>query len=301
MRIVTSLCIYEWRAWDGFLLPMMFPEATRVPARLGETSTDLLKRLPPHAAWFAFHINLTATRRTPLRRAAFCRALRARGVRILNEHVTDISKHHLQDVCVQTGLPSTRASRAGDPAEWLIVKTNANYAGEKEKFVSPDERRALGLGPRCRWISRHDEYLIRQRRDVPPGFWRSRQVIVERFIENRSHAYYRAYKLLDRVVIARVVNPAPIKKMLDNIPRANWYLRLPSLQPIAGPKPWPLHVAGAVLRVSAAFGLDFGTIDLVEDDAGQCYVIDVNTSPYMGTTTHGRMLEFLAAGVARRS
>ena len=200
-----------------------------------------------------------------------------------------------------TRASSTRATRAGESAEWLIVKTNANYAGEKEKFVRPDERRALGLGPRCRWISRHDEYLIRRRSDVPPGFWRSRQVIVERFIENRSHAYYRAYKLLDRVVIARVVNPAPIKKALDNIPRTNWYLRLPSLQPVEGPKPWPLHVAGAVFRVSDAFGLDIGTIDLVEDDAGQCYVIDVNTSPFMGTATHGRMLEFLAAGVARRS
>ena len=99
------------------------------------------------------------------------------------------------------------------------MKTNANYGGEKEKFLSADQRRLLGLGPRCRWIRRHDGYLIRRRSEVRPEFWRSRQVIVERFIENRGHFFYRAHKVMDRVIISRMVNPAGIKKMLQQIRR----------------------------------------------------------------------------------
>ena len=294
---MRSLCIYEWKSWDGFLLPMMFPGATRVRARLGETSADLLKRIPSYAGSFAFHVNLTDTRRTPLRRAAFCRALRARGIRILNEQVTDISKHRVQEVCTQAGLGSTRAARAGDPDEVLIVKTNANYGGEKEKFLSADQRRLLGLGPRCRWIRRHDGYLIRRRSEVRPEFWRSRQVIVERFIENRGHFFYRAHKVMDRVIISRMVNPAGIKKMLQQIRRTNWYLHLPALEPIEGPRPMPMHVARAVSRFCTAVQLDVGSIDVLEDDDGECHVIDINASPFWGEAGYDHMLRFLAGGL----
>ena len=251
MRIVRSLCIYEWKSWDGFLLPMMFPGATRVRARLGETSADLLKRIPSYAGSFAFHVNLTDTRRTPLRRAAFCRALRARGIRILNEQVTDISKHRVQEVCTQAGLGSTRAARAGDPDEVLIVKTNDNYGGEK----------------------------------------------VERFIENRGHVFYRAHKVMDRVIISRMVNPAGIKKMLQQIRRTNWYLHLPALEPIEGPRPMPMHVARTVSRFCTAVQLDVGSIDVLEDDDGECHVIDINASPFWGEAGYDHMLRFLAGGL----
>ena len=157
---MRSLCIYEWRSWRDFLLPMMFPGATRLRATLGETSSDLLKRLPSNTEVFTFHVNLTDMRRTPLRRSAFSRALRARGIRIVNEHVTDISKHRVQEVCAQAGLHQTIAPRAGNPDEVLIVKSNANYGGEKEEFLSPGERRTLGLAPRSRWILGHDGYLM---------------------------------------------------------------------------------------------------------------------------------------------
>lgn len=298
---MKSLCIYEWQSWHGFLLPMMFPEATRVRARLGETSSDLMKRLPSHAGSFLFHVNLTDTRRTPLRRSVFCRALRARGIRILNEHVTDISKHRVQEVCALAGLRTTRATRAGDPDEMLIVKTSANYGGEKERLLSPDQRRLLGLAPRCRWIGRHDGYLIRRRSEVGPEFWRSRQVIVERFIENRGHVFYRAHKVLDRVIISRMVNPARIKKMLQQIRRTNWNLHLPALEPVldptGGPRPMPMHVAQAVSRFCAAARLDVGSIDLLEDDDGRCYVVDINASPFWGEAGYDHMLRYLAGGL----
>ena len=295
---MKSLCIYEWKSWDGFLLPMVFPEATRLRANPGETSSDLLERLPADARTFAFHVNLTDTRRTPLRRSAFCRALRARGIRILNEQVTDISKHHVQNVCAEAGLRTTRAGRAGRPDERVIVKTNANYAGEKEKFLSPEERRKLGLASPNPWIRRHDEYLIRRRSEVEPEHWRSRQLIVERFIENRHHVFYRAHKVLDRMIVSRMVNPAGIKKMLQQIRRTNWYLHLPSLAPVEGPKPVPAHVISAVSRVCTAFALDVGSIDVLEDDAGRCYVIDVNASPFWGEKGYDHMLRFLAAGLS---
>lgn len=276
---------------------MIAPAATRLPARLGETASELLRRLPPHATAFVFHLNLTDTRRTPQRRGAFSRALRARGIRIVNEHVTDISKRRVQAACAAAGLNSVQAPRAGDPRELLIVKTNANYGGEKERFLGPRERRALGFEPRCRWIRSHDGYLILPRRDVRPELWRTRELVVERFIENRYHVFYRAHKLLDRVIISRMVNPARIKKMLQQIPRTNWYLRLPELESMRGPTPPPRHVVRAVAGVCRVLRLDLGSIDLVEDDAGECYVIDVNASPYWGEAGYDHMLRFLGDGL----
>jgi hypothetical protein len=294
---VNSLCIYEWKSWHGFLLPMMFPDATRVRARPGESAADVLRRLPPDAGTFAFHVNLTDTRRIPLRRSQFCRSLHARGIRVLNEGVTDISKHHLQDVCAQAGLRTTRAQKSGDPDELLIVKTNANYAGEKEKFLTAQQRRALRLLPANRWIKRHDEYLIQPRRDVRPEHWQSRQLIIERFIENRRHVFYRAHKLGNQLIVSRMVNPAGIKKMLQQIRRTNWYLTLPSLNPVQGPRPHPAHVISAVARIGSALMLDLGSIDLLEDNDGRCYVVDVNASPFWGETGYDHMLRFLAEGV----
>ena len=295
---MKSLCIYEWKSWHDFLLPMIFPEATRLQARPGETSSDVLERLPSHIRTFLFHVNLTDTRRSPLRRSAFSRALRARGIRILNEHVTDISKHRVQDVCAEAGLNTTRATRAGDPHERLIVKTNANYAGEKEQFLTPDLRRTLGLAPRNRWIRRHDEYLIQRRSEVNDAHWRSRQLIVERFIENRRHVFYRVHKVGDRMIVSRMVNSAGIKKMLHHIPRTNWNLHLPSLEPVEGPRPAPVHVIQAAARFCSVFRVDAGSIDVLEDNQAECYVIDVNASPFWAETRYDHMLRFLAGGLS---
>lgn len=292
---MKSLCIYEWRAGRGFLLPMMFPKATRLHATIGETSSDLLKRLPAEISTFLFHVNLTDTRRTPLRRRAFCRALRARGIRILNEHVTDISKHRVQQVCALAGLRTTLAARDGDPDEMLIVKTNANYGGESEKRLGADGRRRLGLSPRSRLILGYDGYLVLRRSEVRPDFWRSRHVIVERFVENRRHVFYRAHKVLDRVIVSRMVNPARIKKMLQQIRRTNWNLLLPSLEPVEGPRPVPMHVISAVATFCAAARLDVGSIDLLEDDEGRCYVVDLNAQPYWGERGYDHMLRYLSS------
>ena len=296
---MKSLCIYEWRSFRGFLLPMIFPEATRLHANIGESSSELLGRLPRHARAFAFSLNLTDTGRTPLRRSAFSRALRARGIRVLNEHVTDISKRRIQAACASAGLLTTLVPRAGDPDEALIVKTNANYGGEKEALLSPDQRRALRLASGSRLIQRHDAYLILRRREIRPEFWRSRQIVVERFIENRRHIFYRAHKVLDHMIVSRMVNPAGIKKMRQQIRRTNWYLRLPSVVPLHGPRPVPMRVFRAVAVFCQAFSLDVGSIDVLVDNEGEPYVVDVNASPYWGETNFDHMLRFLAGGMRK--
>jgi hypothetical protein len=297
---MKSLCIYEWRAWDGFLLPMIFPEASRLPARLGETSGELLQRLPREVRAFAFYVNLTDTRRVPLRRASFCRSLRARGVRILNEDVTDISKHRVQAACRRAGLNVTKAPREGDPDELVIVKTAANYGGEKEKFLSAGQRRVLRLAPRSRWIRKHDGYIIACRKEVRPELWQSRELIVERFIENEQQFFYRVHKALDRVIISKMTNPARIKKMLYQIPRTNWCWTLPSWRGMQGPAPHPLHVGRAVTRFWREFPLDFGAVDVLQDDCGECYIIDVNASPFWGEEGYDDMLHFLGGGLTDR-
>ncbi|HEX2190540.1 MAG TPA: hypothetical protein VHG51_16650 [Longimicrobiaceae bacterium] len=287
---------------DAYLLNQVFPHAQRIRVRVGESGDEVLQRLPDGIRWFVFHVNLTYSDRVPTGRAALLASLRARGIEVLNGRVLDISKTTVQRACAGAGLGSTLAGRDGDPAQLVIVKTDCNCGGLSEVILKPADREILDLAhqPTPAWTR---DYPVLPRGDVPPETWDAGDFVVERFVSNRSNRFFRAYVVRDRLVVSRVVDPEPVKRMPAGIPREDFFFTLEG--PAAG-RPVLVHadaddppgdVAGDVARFCLSFGLDFGALDVVQDDDGASYIVDVNTTPVWGKTGHRDILEFLATGL----
>ena len=62
---------------------------------------------------------------------------------------------------------------------------------------------------------------------------------------------------------------------------------------------WPVF-ANAV-RFADAFGLDYGAMDLVRDDRGVPYLVDVNLTPSRGTDVEREFRDHLRAGLRDRA
>jgi hypothetical protein len=290
-------CIYEWRAWDGYLLPMLCDEPVRITARIGESDCDVLQQIPPDVGVVAFHLNLTHTAKIPSQRPRMTETLRGQGRVVLNSSVTSISKHDVQRTCAEAGLPTTRAECHGDPDEILILKTDRNYGGEKELQLTVEERQYLGMPPHDLWSPGHDGYRTLRRGDVPEHHWNVPDVTVERFVENRRHVFYRCYVAGASLVVSRVIDPSPLKKMPIGIERTSWFLDLRTTACMQGGTTPPGHVVAMVRRFCLCAGLDFGALDVVEDDFERCYIVDVNTTPHWGDGGHPDLLRFLTSGL----
>jgi hypothetical protein len=292
------LAIYEWNAWYQFMLVRMVPEAVRVPARLGERAQDLLERLPSAIDAFAFHLNLTNTKTLPAERSDFLDRTASHGVVVLNGGVTDISKKAVQSQCRSYGLPSATAELAGNPAELLIVKTDLNFGGHSERQLVPDEREAAGSPRVSPLLSDWTAYKVVRRDEVRPEWWDDPALTVERFIDNRLHRLYRVNFAGDRVVILRLTNPNRLKKIFSSTERLDIYCRIEALR--AG------RVAGVERSVGAAIavylersGMDFGALEIISDDAGASYIIDVNSTCY-AAILNVRILAYLRRGLFAR-
>lgn len=291
MAIVAGegLAVLEWNAWHGFMAALLFPRADRIVVDTGERWERLLDRIPARTRAVLPHIDLSRTSRVPRGRAELCAALRDRGVRILNEHVTDISKGHVQRECARLGLPTVAAAREGDPEERVIVKTVLNAGGKKERWLTRGERRRLGVGPLSRHLRCADDYRVLRRRDVPRSWWSDPSLCVERYVDNSRNAFYRFYMVGRRQAVSRAVAAVPVRRMEGELERRNFLFHDFAGE---GVSPGMLETARAFV---AGFRLDFGALDLVEDDDGRAYVVDVNQTPYWGSESQAGMLEHLGA------
>ena len=293
-----ELYVYEWNAGDGSLLFALCPDAVDVPATLGEDYLDVLARIPEvRGGWFVFHVNLTDTSSTPRRRNLLCRELHARGVEVINGNATDISKRRVQSACRALGLPAVAAVQDADPNELLIVKTDRNCNGIGEAMASAEEACRLGLQDPALGVERF-EYRILPRKDVGRDVWDCKSLVVERYISNSQDLLYTAYMFLDRMVISLVTDPEPLKKMPAGIPRINWFYTLPGMQMRGGDAaPPPRKLLEDAVTFRSALGLDLCVLDIVPDDEGGFYIVDVNTTPFFRDTGQPELLRFLASAL----
>lgn len=289
----AGLAVLEWNAWRGFLVGAVFPRASRVPVDPRERWERLLARVPPDARTVLPHVDLSRTGGVPRGRAELFAALRERGARVLNEHVTDISKGRIQRECARLGLPVTAAAREGDPDEWVLVKTDLNSGGRKERWLSPAERRRLGVGRLSRQLRDPGDYRVVRRRDVPPSWWSDPALSVERYVTNSRDAFYRVYVLGRQQVVSRAVSGARVRRMEGKLERRNAFFR--DFRPLGDGGELPPDLLDTVRAFVAGFRLDYGALDLVEDDEGRAYVVDVNDTPYWGDEVQPGVLEHLAA------
>ncbi len=290
-----GIVAYDLSTWRGFLLPLVVPTLKRLRARPTETSAELfqrLRRIP--TTTFLFHVDLTDSSRCPPNRRQLCEGLMQRGWRVLNGDVTDISKRFVQAACSRAGLKVTAASAEGDPDELVIVKTNRNYGGKPEASISLAARALLRIRTEPVQGRADHGYVVCARRDVPRPVWRSPSLVVERYVNNRHNLFYRAYLLAGNVALSEAEEAAWVK----TIGRAHRHrLAFFSMTPQGDLKddldPDLVPAAVAIARFVSTVRLDYGCLDLLRDESGNFYIVDVNPTPHWGREDEWRIPSFL--------
>jgi hypothetical protein len=300
MRNGDRLMVYEYRAWDGYLIQAILPGAHRITATLGESSNNVLSRMPDACDVFMFHVDLTLSARVPFGRDALVNELRTRGITVWNAGILDISKRAVQRACVRAGVASVAAPVDGDPDEFVLVKTNYNYHGIPEGELTVRQRRMLGYESPHDLPSRAEtDYRVVRRREVPAAIWVSPHWTVERYITNSTHRFYRAYLAGHAMVVSRAFDLSTVKKMSTGAGRENFFLKTAEAgHPPAAPAEIE-SVAKITTRVARAAQMEYGAFDFVSDDHGRLYLIDINKTPNWEEEGYPDLLAYLGTGFAR--
>lgn len=281
--------VYEWHAWWQFKIVRALPEAVRLTAHPGEHADEVLARCPPGALAFAFHINATFSAEFPHGRDQLIAGLRDRGVVPINAAVTDISKQWVQAQCAASGLPVAAAAREGDLDERLIVKTNHNYGGRSERLLTPELLVSLRIPRPSGEVTSTREYPVVPRRDIPDDWWTDPGLAIERYIQNRRHRIYRVNVAGRRFDILRLVNTNVVKKVGDSVEKVTVFCGREQLERGAVPGV-DAEVGVTCIRFLDRAGLDFGSLDVITDDDGRAYIVDVNPTPYGSTNPLRRLV-----------
>jgi hypothetical protein len=297
---VTSLrwTRYEFGRGEGSLLDGALPAVDWLPAKVGESAGDVLRRLDGGTQCLVFHLDLTLTGRLPLDRPRLVRALADRGVAVFNAACTDTSKRRVQRLCRGCGLRSVATGPKGDPAELVIVKTDYNFHGEPEAALGDQQRELLGYPPLpadLRGPGRY-RYAVVPRAEVPAAVWSAPHLVVERYVDNRRHHFYRVYIAGVVVVVSRVVDRAQLKKMPEGIERQSRYFAVSELRRTAARDDF-VEAARTAARFTRAAQTDFGALDLVSDDERRLHVVDANLTPWWGAGGHPDLLSALGSGL----
>lgn len=307
-RRSIHLALVEWKSQPVALISVLARSAPRVCLSMNDsvdTVWDALSsegRLPDRVL---LHIDATQPGRVLRLHAAVIERLRAHRVALWNERVLDISKPAVQRLNRRLGLPHTGASPLGRPTDRIIVKTFWNVRGDNEAALSPDERAALGYPPQ--WRSPLDgavEYEVLMREQIPSSWWTRRGLFLERFVTNTEGNYYRVYLAGAAVAVCAFRSDKLVKRPEHTTTSEAYHLHRevasePSLRVVL-PTPISWVFANAV-KFANALGLDYGAVDLVCDDRGTSYVVDVNPTPSRGGEVSSEFCSHLQSGLGTSS
>jgi hypothetical protein len=301
-----TIAALHWSIREHYLLPVLTPGIRLVPVVPGEAVGATLDRMrhPEHPLRVVLiHIDSSTPSDFVRPFEALQARLEAEGVEVWNGAVVDIRKRSIQAAISRLGLPSTLAPREGAADEPVIVKTNLNARGIPEWETSDEHRAALGWGPRTP-SPLHDRtgYIVTTRGEVPAAWWDDPQVIVERYIDNPYGVFYRVYFVGEQVVVCEGRSRMPVRRMSDATDRYDFLLDRqsaadPLVENVLGTPASEAFMSAVVC--SEAYGLDYGCIDLVVDERGVPFVVDVNATPHWGTTDGpDEMLRHLRRGLS---
>jgi hypothetical protein len=292
-QIVDVTVVYEWAAWEGFLIRALLPEAIRLAATPQDTWMGVLDVLPQAANRFLFHLNLSDCRRLPRGRMRLVQELRMRGIDPVNAGCLDIRKRSLQPMLAMHGLRTTSASPEGERGTMVIVKTDHNYGGFSERSLDPVVLSDLQIVPPSSTIETADAYRTMPAEDVPVDWWEDESLAIERFITNSADRIFRIYLAGTHVVVTEARSPEQVKKMRVGITRSDY---LCSTTRRSWPSILPDDLYEQFTGAVEIFGLRFGALDVVVDDECRCYVIDVNPTPYWGNEARPALIAHLCSG-----
>jgi len=273
--------IYRWLSSDDFLLYTMVPEATVIDATVTDRLEDIAARIPEDAACFHFHLNCTVTRRFPVERAQLVEYLRTRGIAPINERLTDISKTAIQRKCAELGLNTTAVTPDGEANELLIVKSDLNFGGDSEWALSAEERSMLGIAGGSDIIWKPDDYLVVPRGDIESAWWEDPNLICEKYIANRRNRWYRANVYLSQLTVRELVNESQIKKVAASVTVGQWYFDIYNFESSDAVTDYPSSLVRDLIRFIRGFEVDFAAIDIMMNDEGEAFIVDVNSTPSM--------------------
>lgn len=273
-----NIAVLNRSEWNGFLLRQILLKFTNaICINCDKIDSDFEDSIDGCNQIF-FHIDLTFCFNVPDKREFLCKTFEEKGILIANKNVTDISKRHIQDVLRDIGLNTTVVNGNDLSCDLLILKTNFNYGGMNESETP-------GY-----WQYIKGQYRLCQRNQIDDSLWFDHSVIIEKYITNSDNLFYTAYVMYDRLVISEVSDDKIIKKMPYGINRENFFYILTDLNHESR-----LGTLVNILKVFVDnFKLDFGSIDVVRDDFGNFYIIDVNSTPYWGIDDQDEIVYFLA-------
>lgn len=294
-NLKTPVYVYEWNAWNNALFRAIHKDAIRIEAKICQSNKRILKKIKADKGYFLFYINLTKTDLFFKQKEELVAQLKQKGITPLNAKITDTSKAYLQQVCKLAGLNNTKAPIEGDENELLIIKTNLNYGGKPEKKLLRSQFRLLNLT-----ADEHNidvVYPVVERKKIKKEDWENQNLIIEKYISNKQNYIYRAYKLLDKLVISEAIENNLIKKMVTVEQRINhcFDLKNPDVLSTAGREYTDL--LSSLINFTKAFHVDFGAIDIVRSDENKYYIIDVNITPHWNRKDHTEVLNFLASAL----
>jgi hypothetical protein len=298
----SSVVVFEYRAWESYLLRAVCPNAARVRLTPGERADRLLAAIPAGARLVFMHIDLSVTDGFLTHEAEFLDGLAARGITVLNMRATDIRKRTMHDVCRARGLPLAETGREGPPDEMVVVKTNLNCGGAPERRMLTDGRQAsaLLLGELNDQMHDSTDYQVCRRGDVPEAAWSDPSLVVERFIENPDGVLYRATVLGRATRVAAIwsddrikKSSAPVRKRVDYF----YWQDNGTHVPLGPSNDTALQVVETARRLGEAMGVDYHGTDCVMDADGALIPIDINKTPWWGDMQRPAVVEHLRRGL----
>ena len=331
MAKLDCILVYHWQAWDGFLISHLVADYCHLPASHEDGLAQLERHLTPNICAVLPQINLTDSGVFPAQRAALFAHLKARGVAVLNTEVNNISKRQLHRMLAQAGLPCARATESGPAQQRLFVKTDLNWGGASERRLSPalqgqllsaharvPVRDELHAGDAAGTIRGWDGYYTMLRKEVPPALWHDPALVIEQYIENPEHSFYRVYGFGDSLVVVKAHSNALIKKLAGDARDSNVLLqrdallqdgratqscgRLPDSRtlPDSDVLPDGSGLPPGLRRVLRGFvqhcPLAYFCLDIVHDER-EFYIIDLNLTPWAGKQPQtSEAVEFLCRG-----
>lgn len=272
--------ILEWGSNDGYLLHQVLPNTPRLPLNRGDTPVKILAQIPQQVKTVWWHINLTRPDNLIPQMQQLNRAMTARGIRVVNGNLCDISKSSLMEHVQNAG------GRVPVPVDndWVIVKTDNNHAGIMDsKLIMPAANSEVPLNDPL-MIFNPKKYPVLKYDEVPPTWKSSKHVVIQRYITNSTSYFIRAYFLGNSLVTSVARSGTEVKRMSS-------YTERRQIQ-------YATNVANSDMLkqlnlARRAVSAEFGTADLVIDDFFKCWVVDINSTPFLGEGEFGEITSVL--------
>lgn len=274
---LSNTLVYEWEAWEGFLISHLITDYCRMPALYDDDPTLFDRYLTPNIKAVLLQVNLSEQGLYPRKRQVIIDYLKSRNLIVLNEQVLDITKSALHRLLDKAGLPHLKATQELDDSTPLFVKSNLNWGGEVEErlpkklcddFIAPE-----------RAITRFDEYYSIIKGDLPPDAWRDSSIVIERYVTNDENSFYRVYALGESLVIVKAHSDHLIKKISGDSRDTNCLLSKHQLLGEKSELPVGLHSLLSLFVQQVP--IDYFCLDIVHDHEN-FYIVDLNTTPYSG-------------------